>query len=520
MIDKIKEFIQDSQKILTTSSDQYLEYSLALKKDLEDILKQSGYKSSIVQTRVKSVDSLSEKVYRKNYHQVYDVPQEFISNLPDIIGARILCLLNIEEDKIFDSLKSYYDKYQEIDEKTFNCKDDTINTSKLFLDFTDQPQRQKNGHDIYRITCKWFDAVHIKYINVELQIKSLVHFFWGELDHMLFYKNYAYLISSGFYSDLMDKINVELENIDRQLLTLRDHIDKTDKKEVEEIKQIASLILYNKYNTDVVSNLECIIDLREVFDLLVDIHFKNTGDKQINYRRLHEVITDINGKKFNPNLISLISSGKLKESEFGQKTKVIAQTIDMRLKSQDIFWVFFYTIYGSHFLKEAEQNYNTIIKKIIDEFLLMSSVFEDDIERIDDDCEDLYDNFINEIYKGLSYAFFYNSKLSFFIYDLNLNKINHITKQIVRRYQCKISSKSREIICRNIEVISLYTQCLLIASIEKKISKKEVEKLKTFLEQEDYFEININHSYFEENFLDCSIIDEQNFLRLFLKEEE
>ena len=45
--------------------------------------------------------------------------------------------------------------------------------------------------------CLWVDSVPVR---IELQIKSLTNYFWGEIEHSLFYKNYDYTISNDFYA--------------------------------------------------------------------------------------------------------------------------------------------------------------------------------------------------------------------------------------------------------------------------------------------------------------------------------
>ena len=51
-----------------------------------------------------------------------------------------------------------------------------------------QPQLQRNGFTIYRI-----DGYYLfngRKVNFELQIKSMVHSFWSEIEHQVVYKKY------------------------------------------------------------------------------------------------------------------------------------------------------------------------------------------------------------------------------------------------------------------------------------------------------------------------------------------
>ena len=74
---------------------------------------------------------------------------------------------------------------------------------------------KKIGFAIYRI-----DGYYLKdgmRVNVELQIKALVHSFWGEIEHKLVYKNTNYYVYDDFMKDLLASIKANLTITDRQL---------------------------------------------------------------------------------------------------------------------------------------------------------------------------------------------------------------------------------------------------------------------------------------------------------------
>ena len=50
-----------------------------------------------------------------------------------------------------------------------------------------QPQKQKNGFDIYKIDGRYELGGYP--VRFELQIKALVNSFWGEVEHKIIYKN-------------------------------------------------------------------------------------------------------------------------------------------------------------------------------------------------------------------------------------------------------------------------------------------------------------------------------------------
>ena len=80
-------------------------------------------------------------------------------------------------------------------------------------------------------------------IPYELQIKSLVHCLWGEVEHSLFYKKYDYIISNSYYAQLMQSMDKELENIDGQICALKSHLEQSDTDQSKNVREIAAYLL-------------------------------------------------------------------------------------------------------------------------------------------------------------------------------------------------------------------------------------------------------------------------------------
>ena len=196
-----------------------------------------------IESRLKNTDSFREKLYRKDYIKNWDVKadiklnQELISqSLPDLLGFRINCFFWQDESLIYNLIKTYYTEG---------------NFADFDLDFSEN-LTQKNGHTIYKLS-----GVYKKMFNFEIQIKSIMHNIWGEVEHKTIYKNREY------DSDLQEKkaITEEIFNIlqasDKQLVALfKKH---NDKKQLiyalfyEETKKIVcecsgTDILANHYN--------------------------------------------------------------------------------------------------------------------------------------------------------------------------------------------------------------------------------------------------------------------------------
>lgn len=127
------------------------------------------------ESRIKSYDSFSEKIYRKGYIQSWQITDDKDKNkelimrqLPDLIGFRITCFFLDAEPSIYRLLKEY---------------NDCGKFDKITLDFNENCM-QKNGHTIYKVTGKYNN----KYC-FELQIKSIMHNVWGEVEHKTIYKS-------------------------------------------------------------------------------------------------------------------------------------------------------------------------------------------------------------------------------------------------------------------------------------------------------------------------------------------
>lgn len=220
-LQQLQNYIEEAKEILRQQTEKLENAAINFEKELKTAFPGSAEERLIFQSRVKGTESLSEKIYRKNYYNRYPVPAELIQNLPDMIGVRVVCLLNQQEERLLEQLRAAYPEQVETEGGTFYQK----KGGQLLLDFRDQPQTQKNGQPIYRIACKWMDP-ELGPINCELQIKSMVHFFWGELEHMLFYKNYSYMISQSFYNQYMLKIENALSNVNDQMGLLYERIEE------------------------------------------------------------------------------------------------------------------------------------------------------------------------------------------------------------------------------------------------------------------------------------------------------
>lgn len=252
-----------------------------------------------VSYRIKSPESLKEKILRDNFYIKYKTPDNLLHNLSDLIGVRIECRFIEDEVKIYKDILGIF-KTKEEDGYYSN----PLNSS-IRLKLSDhQPQIQKNGFEIYKIDGK-YKKEDIE-INFELQLKSLVNVFWGEIDHRVLYKNFNYMLTEDFFRDIMGSIKDNLAMIDRQLMVVFNHVngmdasDATNKK--MQIKALLSKIIHDIYVIKVRDEIGFIVDFKKSTDVIVNYLFMKGGPEESehyseNFLRILNRLNEIGSKE-------------------------------------------------------------------------------------------------------------------------------------------------------------------------------------------------------------------------------
>lgn len=121
-----------------------------------------------IKTRIKSIESIVDKIKRKNIELTID---SIVENINDIAGVRVI--VNFPEDvyKIRDGLLNQDDIYL-VEEK----------------DYIKNPK--KNGYRSLHLIVKTpiFLSTGKKFVKVEIQIRTIAMNFWASLEHQLRYK--------------------------------------------------------------------------------------------------------------------------------------------------------------------------------------------------------------------------------------------------------------------------------------------------------------------------------------------
>ncbi|MCH4286626.1 MULTISPECIES: RelA/spoT family protein [Bacillota] len=208
---KVFDTIDSTLDLLEKNHSFYREVEDELHEYIEFLMRGKREMVVDINSRIKSKDSLREKIIRNRFYVENNSAQEILDSLSDLVGFIIECRFIEDEFNVLKVLRDKLNRFHEEDGYYYN----EVNPN-FFLDVASrQPQIQKNGFAIYRI-----DGYYLKdgmRVNVELQIKALVHSFWGEIEHKLVYKNTNYYVYDDFMKDLLASIKANLTITDRQL---------------------------------------------------------------------------------------------------------------------------------------------------------------------------------------------------------------------------------------------------------------------------------------------------------------
>ncbi|WP_127550588.1 hypothetical protein [Paenibacillus amylolyticus] len=367
-----------------------------------------------IQGRVKSDKSLREKIIRKRDRVVDYDAENYINGLDDLIGIRIVCLLEKEEKAVFENLDERF--FLETDDSGLSVIIDNDESEPYFrINKLNQPDIQKNGKSIFKMKCQWIRGDNR--FNVELQIKSLSNAFWGEVEHMLFYKNYTYTVGGGFYKEIMHSIGDLLHSVDHQLEILKEQMSVEDEeKQIEEIKQMVTRLLYSQFQPAIKEMIKSDIDLREVYEMVVELLFKRISNKSKALDKASEIITILNSKL---GILSeecfIFEQYKIQESSYDNK--IVSILISELAKSNDIYWKSLFAIYK---IFKKEDDLTTLSDDITRGLFSFYFVYKHEIVDSDNPGTKLL---IDGVDKSLMNYFSNYKKLDFFSMNLLQRKI-------------------------------------------------------------------------------------------------
>ena len=158
-----------------------------------------------IKSRVKSPESLAKKIRRKN------IPMSLTSieeNIKDIAGVRVIC--------------SFPDDIYELEE-SFLKQDDIILIERKDYIKNPKPNGYRSLHYVVQVPI--FLQKNKKFVNVEVQFRTIAMDFWASLEHKLRYKknipeDKAHLLQEELYSCAIQSAELDnrMQEIRNQLL--------------------------------------------------------------------------------------------------------------------------------------------------------------------------------------------------------------------------------------------------------------------------------------------------------------
>ncbi|EOG8149201.1 GTP pyrophosphokinase family protein [Citrobacter werkmanii] len=147
-------------------------FALSLKSLLNTLIRDAGYSIHSLESRVKTRNSLSEKIIRKDKY-------DCIEDITDIIGIRIITHYSDDVDKIAKIIKREFT----LDEKNSIDKRSTIEPDRFgYLSLHYVISLSENRTDLT-------EYASYKNVKAEVQIRSILQHAWAEIEHDIGYKS-------------------------------------------------------------------------------------------------------------------------------------------------------------------------------------------------------------------------------------------------------------------------------------------------------------------------------------------
>ncbi|MES2315534.1 MAG: hypothetical protein V4486_02235 [Patescibacteria group bacterium] len=188
----------------------YEDFRVAAHKALEALLEEEGYKYQIV-SRTKTPERLEEKLLRKKregilYHSVEEVE--------DLVGIRIIFYTERDKDRFTKRIKNEIGGFMKVEERN---KQNGYRATHIVMSFG--PKRLKLS-----------EYKHLRGLKSEIQLTSILHHAWAEIEHDLIYKDINNLKDQDpeKFELMKEKINqLQEKYIKKAAAELEDIIEKS-----------------------------------------------------------------------------------------------------------------------------------------------------------------------------------------------------------------------------------------------------------------------------------------------------
>lgn len=419
-IDQVNEYKNENIDIFKKACGQIVDFFTKLIEDDEDTIH--------ITSRLKTDESLTEKIIRQNYANKFSNAEAFFAYLTDLIGIRIECRFIEDEEKIYQQLVKKFS----IEKKNgyFTCKE---NENILLKLSEKQPGRQKNGFEIYKIDGLVKNMPIV--VNFELQIKSMVNLFWGEIDHKILYKNFNYLLTEDFIRQIMYSIKEGLIMIDNQMQIVFNRLSSMDNTSLndsrDQIKSVVSKTIHDAYTSRLKEDLHLIVDFRNGANLITDYIFAKVQylSRESFAAEFIRVLDEI--------LISTRKGLKFGEAiEFGevkflsQETKKLGSTL-IEVANEKFLWnIILIVIFDLNKDNEKEREVKTFTDYL---YFVLVKALRDEVEKLETNEEDK--KYILDTIVDFTIEYYLaDLKESYFV-EKNLKKLSRIARRMCKRIE-------------------------------------------------------------------------------------
>jgi len=392
------DFIDETLELIEGKSDVLNRVAGELEKFFNDSLFIKDHFLN-VNYRIKSAESLKEKILRHNFYMKYDSPESLVEDLSDLIGFRIECRFIEDEAKIYQDILRLFNLQQE-----GGYYSNPLNESISLNLEEKQPQIQKNGFEIYKIDGRYEKDGLV--VNFELQIKSMVNVFWGDIDHRVLYKNFNYMLTEDFFRDIMSSIKDNLTMIDRQLMLIYNHLSSMDASSTPtkkaQLKSLLSKTIHDIYIVKVRQEVGFVLDFKKSSDVIVNFIFSRSEDGNGSYSesflRILNRLNDIGKRTIDFNTFIDFEREIFYNDEFTRKFgSRILQVINRDFRWNLFFKIIFEIEEGTRaedfesFMHYLRYSYQDIIRRA------MEGMRVSDVEKLDMEAQLM--EFIFEAFK-------------------------------------------------------------------------------------------------------------------------
>ncbi len=296
MLDEISALMEQNQNLYVEADDYVVDALKDLLGDERECIVDIG-------SRIKTSDSVREKVIRQKLYHNHHTGLEVLDYLHDLLGISIKVQFIKHEVQLFNKIKEIFDK-QNYEGLYYNQKypDILLNLSMR------QPQPQKNGYDVYRMDgCVFYNG---QKINFELQIKAMVYSFWSEVEHKVVYKNNHYNLNDEFMTAILASVRNTLAAVDKQLNIVYDEMnsettEKNDHLDDISVRNAIAKTLNDIFISKIQESIGFSIDFRKVCDVLSGFLYNRTlaseekMDSAIFFARMRSMIKEVVSKDIN-----------------------------------------------------------------------------------------------------------------------------------------------------------------------------------------------------------------------------